>query len=120
MKYHKGIFKSAKEEQEWRHKTMLTVGKLIEWLQQFDPDTLVYRMESNTCDWQEIPDFWEGRKDNKKYAKDGNMFFCTLKKEKKSEKEHLNHWYSGDEEKVKAEFKRVFQYCEPNGIMVRM
>jgi len=55
MKKTTRIFKTRKEEKAWIHEHMLTVKKLIDWLQKQDPDALVYRFETNTGDWQEIP-----------------------------------------------------------------
>ena len=107
------VFKTRKEERQWIHQNMLTVRKLIEWLQKQDPDALVYRFETNTGDWQEIPD-------------DFDRFpgwFETVAQGKKRDRKSLRSMYKGNpniDEKVKEELKDIYKYTEPNGVLIRL
>lgn len=69
---------------EFLVKNMLTTGKLIEWLKRFPEDTLVYRIEHNTGDWQEIP------------GPDGQIF----------------HLFFSDYSEIKSEFERYYRHIK--------
>lgn len=72
---------------EFLVKNMLTTGKLIEWLKKFPEDTLVYRIEQNTGDWQEIP------------GPDGQIF----------------HLFFSDYSEIKSEFERYYKHLKKDG-----
>ena len=104
-------FKSEAEERAWRHAHMLTVGKLVAWLQQYDQDALVYAVESNTNTWQEIPEDFEQI----------GYVFSTLETQKRRELDNLMHWYKGSkdgEKKARDAYEDAFQYTEDKGICV--
>lgn len=104
-------FKSEAEERSWRHAHMLTVGKLVSWLQQYDQDALVYAVESNTNTWQEIPGDFERI----------GYVFSTLENQKKRELDNLLHRYKdskGGEKKAWDAYEDTFQYTEDKGICV--
>ena len=107
------IFKTRAEDKKWLHKNMLTVKKLIDWLQKQDSDALIYRFETNTGDWQEIPaDVFE---------KGG--WIETVSNGKKRDKKYLAQVYRGNkdiDELVKKELKSTYKYTEPNGILIRL
>lgn len=109
---HCKVFKTLEEEQAHIKSHMLTVGKLIKWLKNFPEDTLVYAVEGNTGDWQELPSI---------ETKGGNGYFSSLARCKKKAKEHLNHWYknsAGGKKKVKETLDHMFQYTYDNGVMI--
>ena len=114
MKSKSRIFKTRKEEKAWLHAHMLTVGKLIQWLKKHDPDALIYRFETNTGDWQEIP----GDID-----KSGLGWIETVAQGKARDKKYFESLYKGTEnskDKVKASVKSTYKYTEPNGILIRL
>ena len=105
-------FKSAEEEYQWRLKTMMTIGKLIDYLKTLDPNGFVYRMEMNTGDWQEIPDDIP------------SLYIATVKDAKKQDRRHLRNVYKSSyktkaelEKKVRSEMRSIYKYTEDNGIV---
>jgi hypothetical protein len=93
-------------------KHMLTSGKLIKWLQQFPEDTLIYALEFNTGDLQELPDI---------ESPDGNNIICNVKKDKEYTLNYLKNWYKNDQSKIDIEFDHIYKYIHnDDGIIIRL
>jgi len=95
-----------KSDLEFERENMLTVGRLIEWLEKQPKDSLVYAIEDNTCTYQCLPDV--------------SYLFRTVKDERKHNIDFLKRWYQGTEngdKKAEETNASEFQYVyDENGI----
>lgn len=91
-------------------KRMLTVGKLVEWLQKQDQDACVLAWEDNSCAYiEQMPDV-------------PNCDVCTVEKCREDTRESLRQWYRGTEgaeEKIEHEIETMFRYAEPGDVIIK-
>lgn len=93
-------------------KYMLTTGKLAKWLQSFPEDTLVYAIEMNTGDLQELPDIDD---------EDGNHLICTMKRDREHTMRWLTDFYKDKTETIQQEYDDMYKYVDGNnGVVIRL
>ena len=91
-------------------KHMLTVRKLVAWLQQQDQDACVLAYEPNSDAYIEQLDDLP------------NCDICTVAKAKKDMHDSLKSWYrdtSDADEKIKRDIDIIFRYSKDNDVIIR-
>lgn len=89
---------------------MLTVKKLIEFLEKQDPNACILAYEPNSFayieQWPDLP----------------NSDICTVKQDKAETQKHLENWYKGipnAQEKIKKEIEKTYRYAKDNDIVIK-
>ena len=87
--------------------SMLTVGKLMDYLKTCNPDACVVGYEINANAYTEqLPEL-------------PNVSICTVEEDKKREFERLNRLFGSDEYVVENQMEELYRYVKDDDIIVR-
>lgn len=89
---------------------MLTVGKLIEYLQKQDPNACILAYEPNSFAYiEQLPSL-------------PSPDICTVAEDKARMKDDLEHWHRGapgSEMKIKKEIEMTYRYADDKDVIIK-